>query len=488
MDGGSSDNSVEIIKRYAHRLYYWKSCKDEGQSAAIAQGFEMSKGDILGWLNSDDYYLPNAISEMVEAMLRHPEAVSVYGDYELLLPDGQIELKPRISFNYKICLHAYMTVPQQSWFFRRDAYEDVGGLDRSLRYAMDYDLLLRLGRYGRIHHVRRVWATFRLSADCKTIGQYRAADLEMRKVKSRYGIDYTKKFSRKLTTKFYFSLAVIKCFFEHGIIVARRSSVAACQESQDNSKKTAESQTSGATPLEKFIRELAIEAARQNLTFLVLRNYKGLPKELRSRDIDVLVEKDKLRKGKSMLKTVSENLGLVHRQGAKLLYCHMQFIEGFADRKKELQIDLIPKLNWRGVDWIVVDGVIDRAIPYKNNIWIPHPAHECVISFCMSYLYGGFVKEKYLPSMSKQARENREEVFGLLKKIFGRKTANDILDGLIKQDVSYISQKATINRLKVLLRGFLRRPLRFIYTFCLGYLMEFRNKVRRDKRSIQSSN
>lgn len=246
---------------------------------------------------------------------------------------------------------------------------------------------------------------------------------------------------------------------------------------QHDVTEATKSGTSRPTRLETFIRELAAEATRQNLKFLVLKNQEGLPEELGSRDIDVLVDKDKLRKWKSILKTVSENLGLVHRQGDKLLYCRMQFIDGFADRDTELEIDLIPVLNWRGTNFMSAEDILRRAVVYRDNIWMTTPADDCVISFCLSYLHGGTIKEKYLESMSLQASENRDEVFRLMSYVFSRKIAEKVVASLIHKDVSHIARKATTYRIIALLNGFRRHPLRFIYTFCLGYLIELKIKV-----------
>src|ERR1043165_6750488 len=80
IDGGSTDGSVEIIKKYAERLAYWVSEKDKGQAEAINKGFVRAKGEILAWLNSDDYYLPNTISAVVKRFEENPDAVMIYGD------------------------------------------------------------------------------------------------------------------------------------------------------------------------------------------------------------------------------------------------------------------------------------------------------------------------------------------------------------------------------------------------------------------------
>ena len=80
VDGGSTDSSVEVIKKYADRLAYWISEKDSGQGEAINKGFARANGEILAWLNSDDYYMRNTVSAAVRCFEQNPDVVMVYGD------------------------------------------------------------------------------------------------------------------------------------------------------------------------------------------------------------------------------------------------------------------------------------------------------------------------------------------------------------------------------------------------------------------------
>ncbi|MBE0685158.1 MAG: glycosyltransferase [Anaerolineaceae bacterium] len=90
MDGNSSDNSVEIIKKYSSRIAYWQSVKDQGQTDAINQGFFKAKGQIFAWLNSDDTYEPYAVSQAVDYLLNHPDAGMVYGDCNFIDANDKI--------------------------------------------------------------------------------------------------------------------------------------------------------------------------------------------------------------------------------------------------------------------------------------------------------------------------------------------------------------------------------------------------------------
>lgn len=172
IDGGSTDESVAIIRKYEERLAYWHSEPDRGQSDAIAQGFARATGDILCWINSDDYYHDGALSTAADVFSRDPEAAFVYGDYHCLYPNGELVLKKKVSFDFDICLYSYLMIPQPSAFWRRRAYFDVGGVDRSLHYVMDYDLFLRMGRrLGRrgFRHLRQPLSVFRIHEASKSV-------------------------------------------------------------------------------------------------------------------------------------------------------------------------------------------------------------------------------------------------------------------------------------------------------------------------------
>lgn len=161
IDGDSTDNSVEIIRRYADRLAYWISEKDRGQAEAINKGFARANGEILAWLNSDDYYLANTISEVMKCFEENPEVVMVYGDMLAVDGNGQTinVLKYRqLSLEDLLC---FQIVGQPSVFFRRSAFEKAGPLEPSLHFLLDHQLWIRLALQGRIQHVPQVWSAAR---------------------------------------------------------------------------------------------------------------------------------------------------------------------------------------------------------------------------------------------------------------------------------------------------------------------------------------
>ncbi len=170
VDGGSTDESVTIIQRYADQLAWWVSEPDQGQTDAINKGFARAKGEILAWINSDDLYLPHTVTEAVAYLLSHPEAGMVYGDANLVDGTGQVIGKfPARQTDYKRLLKGYVHIPQQAAFFRADLWRQVGPLDPTFYFAMDYDLWVRLAKITPLHYYPRLWANFRLHGSGKSV-------------------------------------------------------------------------------------------------------------------------------------------------------------------------------------------------------------------------------------------------------------------------------------------------------------------------------
>jgi len=176
VDGGSSDESIDIISMYTKQLAYSVSEKDNGQSQAINKGLVRAKGDILGWLNSDDVLLPGAVQRIVSAFAQNPEIDVVYGRLERIDAQGQHVPTPdlpkdRTVFDKTNALDECV-VNQAGCFWRRRIMEKVGFLNENLHYSMDYEywtrMLLAGGKFMRLYDTL---AQFRLSSGSKTVGQ-----------------------------------------------------------------------------------------------------------------------------------------------------------------------------------------------------------------------------------------------------------------------------------------------------------------------------
>jgi glycosyltransferase involved in cell wall biosynthesis len=188
VDGGSTDGSLEIIQRYAARLAWWVSEKDRGQTDAINKGFARARGQILAWLNSDDTYRPGAVAEAVAYLQTHPEAGMVYGDADLMDERGNVIGRfPARQTDYRRLRNGYVHIPQQSAFFRADLWKQVGPLDPSFYFAMDYDLWVRLAKLAPLHYHPRLWASFRLHSGGKSVASDDRCWPEMLRVHYREG-------------------------------------------------------------------------------------------------------------------------------------------------------------------------------------------------------------------------------------------------------------------------------------------------------------
>jgi glycosyltransferase involved in cell wall biosynthesis len=170
VDGGSEDGSVDVIKKYESKLAWWVSEKDKGQTDAINKGFARARGEILAWLNSDDTYQPGAAASAVRYLQEHPQVGMVYGDCNFINEAGHVIGKfGSAQTSYRLLRQGYSHIPQQTMFFRADLWKQVGPLDPSFYFAMDYDLWTRIAARSEIKYVPQTWANFRLHTSGKTI-------------------------------------------------------------------------------------------------------------------------------------------------------------------------------------------------------------------------------------------------------------------------------------------------------------------------------
>jgi glycosyltransferase involved in cell wall biosynthesis len=169
MDGGSTDNSIDLIIQRESQLAFWRSLRDGGQAAAINEGFARSSGTILGWLNSDDLYTPESFSHVAAVLGPLAEQpIVLYGGCELF-HDGKSshQTRPALQFDPGL-LQITDYFDQPAVFWTRAAWDLVGPLDESLRYAFDWDWFLRAAKTCKFVLSDRVLARYRLHAKQKT--------------------------------------------------------------------------------------------------------------------------------------------------------------------------------------------------------------------------------------------------------------------------------------------------------------------------------
>jgi glycosyltransferase involved in cell wall biosynthesis len=171
VDGGSNDCSVDIIRKYAGHLAWWVSERDKGQGEAINKGLERAQGEIIAWLNSDDIYLPGAISGAVKALQAHPKVGLVFGD--ALTIDAQGNPLNILTFDDWGLdeLLSFRIICQPTVFMRREILQQAGFLDKSYHFMLDHHLWLRMANLAPLKYVPEIWAAARQHDWAKNVNQ-----------------------------------------------------------------------------------------------------------------------------------------------------------------------------------------------------------------------------------------------------------------------------------------------------------------------------
>jgi glycosyltransferase involved in cell wall biosynthesis len=190
IDGASTDSTVEVVKRYEGRLAYWVSEPDRGQSHAINKGFAKATGDLLVWMNADDYFLPGAFAEVAAAWSAAPGAPFYFGDG--MRVDVHKKVKSgftpsgKVRFDRQALLLGLNYILQPSTFIDRKSFEECGGLDESLHFGMDSDLWMRLSGRGTPVPIQAVLSASREYESTKTsTGSFSRIE-ELRQISSKY--------------------------------------------------------------------------------------------------------------------------------------------------------------------------------------------------------------------------------------------------------------------------------------------------------------
>ena len=201
-DAGSTDQTLEIIKKYENHIHFWQSEPDKGQSDAINKGFRRATGEIVTWLNSDDQLLPNTLHRINEVFQENPEVFLVHGKTILFGTNRADFLHSAPDHDLEKLYLAGLPFAQPSSFFKRQSILDFGLLDQSLHYAMDYDLFVRIALNHKMLKINDILSKYLIHENSKTTLQNIGFAEEYAKVFSRVLRSFS--FSNPLIEKMQF--------------------------------------------------------------------------------------------------------------------------------------------------------------------------------------------------------------------------------------------------------------------------------------------
>ena len=171
VDGGSTDKSVDIIKKYEEHLAYWVSEKDRGQTHAINKGLIYASGEIINWLNSDDLMSPGALHLIAEEFNKNPEADFYFGDFSMIDYHGRVLFARKSPpYNFHALFYGRQLSAKPSVFFNRGLLEKLGDLDESLSFCMDLEFWIRSADKGmKFRQIKEILTMARIHMDAKTV-------------------------------------------------------------------------------------------------------------------------------------------------------------------------------------------------------------------------------------------------------------------------------------------------------------------------------
>jgi glycosyltransferase involved in cell wall biosynthesis len=178
IDGASTDETLSILRRYKKYIDVLVSEPDEDHPHALVKGFGFATGDILAFLNADDQYCPGALASASQFFSEHPDVDLLYSNRICIDEHGSVTGTWMLPHHSNYFMLRSASIPQETAFWRRSAYDSIGGIDTNLFFAFDYDFFIRLMRYGRTAHHRGFHAAFRLHPESKTMRLYDTIGVE----------------------------------------------------------------------------------------------------------------------------------------------------------------------------------------------------------------------------------------------------------------------------------------------------------------------
>ncbi|SFO74210.1 Glycosyltransferase involved in cell wall bisynthesis [Algoriphagus ornithinivorans] len=192
IDGGSEDGSLEIIRKYEKQIYYWVSEKDRGQGNALNKGFRIASGDLIGWQNSDDIYLPGSFELIAEEWLRDSSYDVYYGNIYHIDEDDQIINKCYFApFYFNVWKYYDINIANQGLFFNVKIKDDLI-IDESFRYAMDANLYFQLAsKNKKFLFINSFLGAFRIQKDSKTSKIKDVSLIEAKQIREKFGVSFS---------------------------------------------------------------------------------------------------------------------------------------------------------------------------------------------------------------------------------------------------------------------------------------------------------
>jgi glycosyltransferase involved in cell wall biosynthesis len=192
VDGGSTDGTIEVIKRHADAISSWVSESDKGMYHAINKGLERACGEIVAYLNSDDIYRFDTIAKVVKSFGEHPSADLIYGNLDIIDENDRLlynQIYPAFSLKHFANAN-YSMIGQPASFWRAGLLKKIGYFDESFKMAADFDFFIRAGAAGSVVHVDETLAAFRVHAKSLTSRQLELNFRELELMRKKHGVEY----------------------------------------------------------------------------------------------------------------------------------------------------------------------------------------------------------------------------------------------------------------------------------------------------------
>lgn len=218
IDGDSTDDSQSVIRQYQDKLSYWVSEPDSGQSEAINKGLKRARGDIVGWLCSDDLLAPGALAQVLSFFEKNPNVDAIYGDAVLINASGAFLRKKReIGFHPWILANDHNYIPQPAMFWRRNVHSKIGYLREDLHLAMDLEFWLRMSKFDlKVIHINQCFAAMRCHDAQKVFTQRLALLAENTNIRNEYFSSSKNKVQNFVTQRLARASRIVKKLFHGG--------------------------------------------------------------------------------------------------------------------------------------------------------------------------------------------------------------------------------------------------------------------------------